>query len=296
MEEAMREYWIKNGFIEIYTPKFMKSASESGAELFEVKYFGKKVYLAQSPQFYKQMAMAAGFEKVFEISPVFRANLSNTSRHDTEFTMIDMEISFIDSEEEVMKFEEEWVVYFLKKIKEKYGKEIEKTFGVDIIIPKLPFPRVTMKEAQKLLKDTNYKGPKDNLDAEGEKLLAQIIKKKHNHEFVFVKEYPISSRPFYHMRKEKNNDLTKGFDLIWKGIEITTGAQREHRYDILKKQAIEKNINPKLIQYYLDFFRYGCPSHGGCALSQSRLLMIMLDLGNVREATFLPRDRRRLTP
>lgn len=296
MEEAMREFWVKNNFIEIYTPKFMKSASESGAELFEVKYFDKKVYLAQSPQFYKQMAMAAGFERIFEIAPVFRANPSDTSRHDTEFTMIDMEVSFINSEEDFMKIEEEWIAYFLKKVKEKYGEEIKKTFSVDIIIPKLPFPRITMAEAQKLLRKGGYNGPKDNLDAEGEKLLAKIIKEKHNHEFVFVKEYPISARPFYHMRKEEDNNITKSFDLIWKGVEITTGAQREHRYEILKRQAIEKGINPKSIQYYLDFFRYGCPPHGGCALSNTRLLMLMLNLGNVREATFLPRDMKRLTP
>src|SRR3989344_4128962 len=296
MEEAMREYWIKNGFIEIYTPKIMGSASESGSELFEVKYFNRKAYLAQSPQFYKQMAMAAGFEKIFEIGPSFRANPSDTSRHDTEFTMIDMEISFIDSEEDVMKVEEEWIAYFLKKVKEKYGEEIKKTFDVDIIVPKLPFPRVTMEEAQKLLRKKGYNGPKDNLDAEGEKLLASFIKEKYGHEFVFVKEYPISARPFYHMRKKENPNLTKSFDLIWKGVEITTGAQREHRVDPLTKQAVEKEISPKSIQYYLDFFKNGCPPHGGCALSPSRLLMLMLSLGNVREATFLPRDMKRLTP
>ena len=296
MEEAMREYWIKNGFIEIYTPKIMGSASESGSELFEVKYFNRKAYLAQSPQFYKQMAMAAGFEKIFEIGPSFRANPSDTSRHDTEFTMIDMEISFIDSEEDVMKVEEEWIAYFLKKVKEKYGEEIKKIFDVDIVVPKLPFPRVTMEEAQKLLRKKGYNGPKDNLDAEGEKLLANFIKEKYGHEFVFVKEYPISARPFYHMRKKENPNLTKSFDLIWKGVEITTGAQKEHRVDPLTKQAVEKEISPKSIQYYLDFFKNGCPPHGGCALSPSRLLMLMLNLGNVREATFLPRDMKRLTP
>jgi aspartyl-tRNA synthetase len=297
MEDAMREYWLKNGFIQIHTPKFMGSASESGAELFNVDYFGKKVYLAQSPQFYKQMAMAAGFEKVFEIAPVFRANPSDTSRHDTEFTMIDMEVSFIDSEEDFMKIEEEWIVYFLKKVKVKFGKEIKKTFGVDIVIPKLPFPRVTMKEALEMLRKKSYKSPKGkDLDAEGEKLLYELIKKKYNHEFVFVKEYPVSVRPFYHMRKENDKSLTKGFDLIWKGVEITTGAQREHRSEILKKQAIEKGMDLKSVQYYIDFFRYGCPPHAGGALSPSRLLMLMLNLGNVREATFLPRDIKRTKP
>lgn len=295
MEEAMREYWIKNGFIQIYTPKFMSAASESGAELFTVDYFGRKVYLAQSPQFFKQMAMAAGFEKIFEIGPAFRANPSHTSRHDTEFTMIDVEMSFIDSHKDLMKFEEEWIAYTLKKVKQKYGKEIKKVFDVDIVVPKLPFPRLKMEEALKLLKEKKYKSEGD-LDSEGEKLICEIIKKKYNHEFVFIDEYPINVRPFYHMRKEENNKLTKGFDLIWKGIEITTGAQREHRPDILEKQAIENDIDPKSIESYLNFFKYGCPPHGGFALSPTRLLILMLGLDNVREATFLPRDTERVTP
>ncbi len=294
MEKAMREWWDKNEFIQIYSPKFMPSPSESGAELFSVKYFGKTAYLAQSPQFYKQMAMASGFEKIFEIGPVFRANPSHTVRHDTEFTMIDMEVSYIDSHEDVMKVEEEWINYFLKRIKEEYGKEIKDVFGSDVIIPKLPFPRLTMSEAQKLVRKQGYKGPKDDLDADGEKILASLIKKKFKHEFVFVTEYPWSARPFYHMKKSK--DITKSFDLIWRGTEVTTGAQREHRHDILKKQAIDKKINLKLIKDYLNFFRYGCPPHGGFAVSPTRFLMLMLDIKNVREVTFLPRDTGRLTP
>jgi len=296
MEKAMREYWDKNNFIQIYSPKLMGAPSESGAELFSVDYFGKKAYLAQSPQFYKQMAMASGFEKIFEIGPVFRANPSHTARHDTEFTMIDMELSFINSHEDVMKVEEEWIHYFLERIKEEYGEEIKKVFGVDIVVPSLPFPRLTMEEAQKLLKKKGYKGPKDNLDAEGEKLLFEIVKEKFNHDFIFVTEYPWSARPFYHMKKEGTKDITKSFDLVWRGIEVTTGAQREHRYKILKEQAKDKKIDLKLIENYLNFFRYGCPPHGGFAISPTRFLMLMLGIKNVREVTFLPRDTQRLNP
>lgn len=296
MEKAMREYWDKNGFIQIYSPKFMPSPSESGAELFSVDYFGKKAYLAQSPQFYKQMAMSAGFEKIFEIGPVFRANPSHTVRHDTEFTMIDMEVSYVDSHEDVMKVEEEWIHYFIKRIKEEHGTEIKKIFGAEINVPKLPFPRLTMEEAQKLVRKDGYTGPRDDLDTEGEKLLSEIIKKKFNHEFVFITEYPWSARPFYHMKKEGTKDITKSFDLVWKGTEVTTGAQREHRYKILKEQAKDKKINLKLIKDYLDFFRYGCPPHGGFAISPTRFLMLLLDIRNVREVTFLPRDTDRLTP
>lgn len=296
MEVGMRDFWDKNGFIQVYSPKFMPSPSESGAELFEVEYFGKKAYLAQSPQFYKQMAMSAGFERIFEIGPVFRANPSHTVRHDTEFTMIDMEISFIDSHEDVMATEEKWIAHFLQRIKDTYGKEIKEVFGMDVEVPTLPFPRMTMEEAQKLLRKNGYAGPKDDFDAEGEKLLSKLIKEKHNHDFVFVTEYPWSARPFYHMKKEGDAKLTKSFDLIWKGIEITTGAQREHRHDILKEQAIDKKINLDLIKDYLNFFKYGCPPHGGFGLSPTRVLMLLLDIKNVREVTFLPRDTSRITP
>ena len=294
MEKAMREYWDKKGFIQIYSPKFMGAPSESGAELFSVEYFGKRAYLAQSPQFYKQMAMAAGFEKIFEIGPVFRANKSHTVRHDTEFTMIDMEMSFINSHEDVMKVEEEWINYFIGRIKKEFGDEIKQVFNMDIVVPKLPFPKITMEEAQKMVRAKGYTGPEDDLDAEGEKLLFEAVTEKFGHEFVFVKDYPWSARPFYHMRHE--NGLTKSFDLIWKGTEVTTGAQREHRNDILKEQAIEKKINLKLIEDYLNFFRFGCPPHGGFAISPTRFLMLMLGLKNVREVTFLPRDTQRLNP
>jgi len=294
MEKAMREFWDKNGFIQIYSPKFMGAPSESGAELFSVDYFGKRAYLAQSPQFYKQMAMASGFEKIFEIGPVFRANPSHTTRHDTEFTMIDMEISFIESHEDVMKLEEKWIHYFISRIKEEFGKEIKEEFGAEIEIPKIPFPRITMEEVQKLIRKKGYKGSKDDLDAEGERLIYEIVKEEFKHDFVFVIDYPWSARPFYHMKNGK--DLTKSFDLIWKGVEVTTGAQREHRPDILKKQAVEKKINLNLISDYLNFFKYGCPPHGGFAISPTRFLMLLLDIKNVREVTFLPRDTERLTP
>jgi len=295
MEQAMREWWAINGFIQIYSPKFMGAPSESGAELFSVDYFGKKAYLAQSPQFYKQMAMASGFEKIFEIGPVFRANPSHTTRHDTEFTMIDMEVSFIDSHEDVMKVEEEWLSFVMKKVKERFGKEIKEVFGVDVIIPKIPFPRITMKEAIKLLKEKGHSS-KDDLDAQGEKLMSEIVKEKFRHDFVFITDYPYSVRPFYHMKKDDDKSLTKSYDLLWKGLEITTGAQREHRPEILKKQAVEKKLNLKIIKDYLNFFKYGCPPHGGCALSPTRMLMLLLELKNVRDVTFMPRDTDRLSP
>lgn len=298
-EHAMRLFWMSEGFIEMHSPKFMGSASESGAELFEVKYFDRKAYLAQSPQFYKQMAMAAGFDRVFEIGPVFRANPSFTSRHDTEFTSVDVEISWIDSHEDVMQLEERWLRHVLQAVKAEYNEEIKATFGMEIVVPELPFPRVTMEEAYNILDQMGHRierGEKGDLDPEGERLLCRHFHEKSSHEFVFVTEYPSVVRAFYHMRLENKSHLTKSFDLLWKGLEVTTGAQREHRYEILVEQAKEKGLSLEPIQYYLDFFRYGCPPHGGYGFGLTRMLMVMLGVKSVREVTYLYRGINRLTP
>jgi len=297
-EHAMREFWMQNGFIEMHSPKLMGSASESGAELFSLKYFETTAHLAQSPQFYKQMAMASGFNRVFEVGPVFRANPSFTSRHDTEFTSVDVEMSWIDSHEEVMEFEEQWLHYVLKKVLEKHGPAIKENFGVEVVVPELPFPRISMEESYRLLEAKGYELPeaKGDLDPEGERIVARQIKEQCGHEFVFVTDYPVSVRPFYHMRHFDRPHLTKSFDLLWKGVEITTGAQREHRYQILANQAEDKAISTKGIEFYLDFFKYGCPPHGGFGFGLTRMLMVLLDAANVREVTYLYRGPNRLTP
>ncbi|MBU3925099.1 aspartate--tRNA(Asn) ligase [Patescibacteria group bacterium] len=298
MEQAMREYWAKNNFIEIHSPKLMGTASESGAELFKVPYFNNlTAYLAQSPQFYKQMAMAAGMDRIFEIAPVFRANPSFTSRHDTEFTSIDMEISWINSHEDVMRMEEEWLVYAITAVAEKHGDEIKEAFGVDVCIPVIPFPRITLAEARAILEKQGHEiSHKADLDPQGERMLSEYVAKRYSHEFVFVTDYPASVRAFYHMRDENNHGLTKSFDLLWKGLEITTGAQREHNVDKLISQAKEHGFSIEPLRHYFNFFRYGCPSHGGCGVGLTRLLMVMLDRQNVREVTFLYRGPNRLTP
>jgi nondiscriminating aspartyl-tRNA synthetase len=299
VEHAMREFWRKQGFIEIHTPKLMGSASESGAELFKVEYFERMAYLAQSPQFYKQMAMAAGFGKVFEIGPVFRANPSFTSRHDTEFTSVDVELSWIDSHEDVMAFEEAWLAYVLGVVKEKHGAQIEETFAVDVVAPTLPFPRVTLEEAKQWLREAGHDavpGPGHDLDPPSERALSAIVKERHGHEFTFVTDYPTTVRPFYHMRHPDDQALTRSFDLLWRGIELTTGAQREHRYEQLLQQAADKGVETESIQYYLDFFRFGAPPHGGFGFGLTRLLMQLLGQENVREVTFLYRGPNRLEP
>jgi nondiscriminating aspartyl-tRNA synthetase len=301
VEHAMREHWHEQKFIEIHTPKLMGSASESGAELFKVDYFERMAYLAQSPQFYKQMAMAAGFGKVFEIGPVFRANPSFTSRHDTEFTSVDVEIAWIDSHEDVMAFEERWLAHVLSVVAREHGEQITSTFGVEVGGvggPQVPFPRITLADAKTLLAEHGHDvpGPDHDLDPPSERALSAIIAEQSGSEFVFVTDYPTSVRPFYHMRHEDRPTLTKSFDLLWRGIELTTGAQREHRYEQLLAQAHEKKVEVEPIQYYLDFFRYGAPPHGGFGFGLTRLLMQMLGQDNVREVTFLYRGPNRLEP
>ena len=297
MEQAMREFWMNNDFIEIHSPKLMATASESGAELFQLEYFGQKANLAQSPQFYKQMAMASGFDRIFEIAPVFRANPSFTSRHDTEFTSIDMEISWIDSHEDLMHIEEIWLHHVIQKVLEKHGKAITDNFRVEVKVPELPFPKITLDKAREILINHGHKMDHIiDLDPSGEKGLADYIKNEFGHEFVFVTDYPINIRPFYHMRYTDNSSITKSFDLLWKGLEITTGAQREHRVKILEQQAYEKGLSLISLEHYMNFFRYGCPPHGGLGVGLTRLLMVLLNRKNVREVTYLYRGPNRLTP
>ena len=297
MEQAFRNYCISNNYIEIHSPKTLITSTESGSELFEVKYFDKKAYLAQSPQLYKQMAMASGFEKVFEVGPVFRANPSFTSRHDTEFTMYDVEMSFIDSHQKLMEEEEKMMVAMFSAIKQKYGEEIKKFYGQEVVVPKTPFPKLTLREAKEILKKLNVSSERgEDFSPEEEKAISQYIKEKEGHDFVFIHEWPASVRAFYSMRMESDPTLTKTFDLLFKGLEVTSGAQREHRYEQLEKQIKEKGLKTKPFESYLNFFKYGCPPHGGFAPGPTRILMKIFGLSNVREVTFLYRGVNRLTP
>ncbi len=293
----MREFLYNNNFMEIHTPKLIGTASESGSEVFEVKYFDRKAYLAQSPQFYKQMAMSSGLERIFEVAPAFRAENSNTNRHATEFTSFDVELSYIDDFKQVMSLEAELLTYALTKLKEEMQDEIKSVFGIDIIVPTLPFPVMTLSEVYMHLEEEyNYKVPQDeknDLTTEAEKLLGKYAKEKLGHEFVFVTEYPAQKRAFYHMRDE--HGILQGYDLIWRGVEITTGAQREHRYEEIVKNAKEKGLGED-VKFYLEFFKYGCPPHGGFAIGIDRLTMLLLNIPSIKETEFLFRGPNRINP
>jgi nondiscriminating aspartyl-tRNA synthetase len=298
LEHAWRTYWVDNDFIELHTPKLMASASESKAELFEVDYFDGKAYLAQSPQFFKQMAQPAGFGKIFEVGPAFRADPSFTSRHATEFTSVDSEISWIDSHEDVMKLHEELLVAGFQAVKDKHGAEILALWDVEVQVPTVPFPRIPLAEAKRIVAERGYEVPRadDDMDPEGERQIAAYVKETFGHEFVFLTDYASSIRPFYHMRHEGDPSLTNSYDLIFNGVEISTGAQREHRVDVLIEQAKDKGLDPEELNFYLDFFRYGVPPHGGFGMGLSRVLMLLLGLPNLREATYLFRGPTRLLP
>ncbi len=297
-EHALRTYWIEHDFIELHTPKLMASASESRAELFEVEYFDTKAYLAQSPQFFKQMAQSAGLGKIFEVGPAFRADPSFTSRHATEFTSVDSEISWIDSHEDVMQLHEDLLVAAFTAVKAKHGEEVLALFGVEVTVPSTPFPRIPLAEAKEIVKSRGYEVPRDDddMDPEGERQIAAYVAETYGHEFVFLTDYASSIRPFYHMRHEGDASLTNSYDLIFNGTEISTGAQREHRIDVLTEQAIEKGVDPAEIAGYLDFFRYGVPSHGGFGMGLARVLMLMLHQASIREVTYLFRGPTRLEP
>ncbi len=296
MTQAMHDYWRKNEFTEIHSPKLMGTASESGAEVFKVGYFDRTAYLAQSPQFYKQMAMAAGFEKIFEIGPVFRAEPSFTSRHATEYISIDMELAWIDSHEDIMRVEEEFLRDVIQAVKDKHGDTIKQHFNIDIIVPSLPFPRITLDEARAILETKGHViTSKADLDSIGERLVFDYIKETTGHDFVFVTDYPAEVRAFY-SRCYPGTDKTQSFDLLWKGLEISSGAMREHRLEILMEQVADKGVSCEPFQDYFDFFRYGCPPHGGCGIGFERLIMLLLGLSTIRDATYLYRGPNRLSP
>lgn len=296
VQQYIREYLYENEFMEIHTPKLLGAASESGSDVFEVKYFDRAAYLAQSPQFYKQMAIASGFERVFEIGPVFRAENSNTNRHCTEFTSIDLEFAYIDSYVDVMNLEASLLTYVLKRVKENYGEIIKEKFGKEVIVPEKEFPVIKLQDLyQELNKRYGYHIPTEDIgdmNSETEKLAYQYAMEEYNSEFIFITDFSKTKRAFYHLRE---NDIPQGFDLLYRGTEITTGAQREHRYEELLKNVAEKGLG-KDVEFYTEFFRYGCAPHGGFAIGLERFTALLLGLDHIRDAQFIFRSPNRLNP
>ena len=290
IEEAVRS----NGFTQVYTPKIGAAGAEGGAELFKVKYFEKDAYLAQSPQLYKQILMSTGLDRVFEIGPAFRAERSNTNRHVTEFISFDGEMSWIENEEQVMAMIEEIVDHVLKGLKEKGAKQLA-LLGKEITVPARPYPILTYSECVKIVNDGGLDIKEgEDLGTEGEKIVGDHMMAK-GCDLYFIAEYPEEAKPFYIMEKD-GTPYSFSFDLDYRGQEISSGGQREHRYDKLVARMEKKGLNPEDFGFYLDAFKYGMPPHGGWGIGIERLLVKMLDLSNIREAILFPRDPARLAP
>ena len=295
IESAFITYLKERNFEEIHTAKIIDSSTEGGSEMFTVNYFDRRSFLAQSPQFYKQMMVGAGFERVFEIGHAYRAELHNTWRHLNEYVSLDVEMGFIKDEYELMDLEEGFINYLYEHLNKTCKKELEM---YKIELPqKVNIPRITLDKAHEiLLEKYNKKSPLGNIDAEGEVLISKYVKEKYDCDFVFLTKYPVSKRPMYTMMDDEDKNLTKSFDLIFDGLEITTGGQRIHDYEMLKENIIKFNLNPNDFDFYLETFKYGMPPHGGFAIGLERLTMKILKLSNIREAALVPRDMKRLTP
>ncbi|MEN1760944.1 aspartate--tRNA(Asn) ligase [Anoxynatronum sibiricum] len=293
--EAFRQYLTANHFSEIHTPKILSAGTEGGSEMFTVKYFDTRAFLAQSPQFYKQMMVGAGFERVFEIGHAYRAELHNTWRHLNEYVSLDLEMGFIESEEDIMAMEEGFMRFLMPYLQEHCQAELE-LLGVTLPAVKT-IPRLPLAEAQEILQAKYGKAsPPGNLDAEGEKLLSAYIRETYDTDFVFITRYPTAKRPVYTMPFEDDPTVTRSFDLLLNGLEITTGGQRIHDYQHLVSNMKAFDLNPDDFAFYTESFRYGMPPHGGLAIGLERLTMKLCGLTNIREATLLPRDMKRLTP
>ena len=291
---SFREFLNKEGFTEINTPKIVKEGAEGGTEVFEVKYFEEKAYLAQSTQFYKQMMVASGFERVFEIGHAYRAEEHNTNRHLNEYISMDLEMGFIEDESDIMDLEENLLKYIIESL-EISGKEYLELLQVELPTIHNKIPRIKFEEAINILKENYNKNDlKGDLDPEAEKLLCKYVKENLNSDFVFLTNYPRKKRPMYTM--PLGEEGTHSFDLLFKGIEITTGGQRIHDYKRLLENMKYKGLDPNNYESYLEIFKYGMPRHGGLAIGLERITAKLLGLENVREATLITRDRKRLIP
>ena len=298
LEAAFREHALAQGFIEIHTPKISGGGSESGASVFRVPYFGSTAYLVQSPQFYMQMAMAAGFDRVFEIGPVFRSESGVTPIHATEFTIAHFEMSGIDSHDDLMSFEESLLCHGLAAVAATHGEEIEERCGVSVEIPSAGIPRYSLVEHRDI-------GGKTHLIGSVERALSKKAHRETGQGFVFVSDYPAEMRPFYTMRSEpdrtEESTLARSFDLLWHGIEITSGGQREHRFDRLEAQIAcsdlaEETLDAYIRPHFLEMFRQGCPPHGGFGIGLNRLMMALLGRASVKETSFVYRGPKQYMP
>ncbi len=294
--QGMQEWLSKEGFIQVFTPCIMGAASEGGSEVFPVLYFDKEAFLRQDPQLHRELVIAGGFNKVYDLGPNWRAEKSHTPRHLCEHRGCAVELSFIKDERDTMRVEEGLVASAFKRVKEDCEREL-KLLGVELEIPKTPFPELKFPDIYKILEKLGKKIPfGEDYDSESEKLLGEYVKEKYKSDFFFVNRFPFKKKPFYVMKVENDPQWARSVDMIYRGVEQSSGGQREHRYGKLIDQVKEKGMKPESVEWFTKFFKYGCPPLGGFCIGIERLTMQMLDIKNVREVTLFPRTPERLMP
>ncbi|HNW28024.1 MAG TPA: aspartate--tRNA(Asn) ligase [Spirochaetota bacterium] len=287
-------YLHANGFTEIKSPKIISSGTEGGTNIFKVNYFGRTAYLAQSPQFYKQIMVGSGLERVFEVGPVFRAEHHDTIRHLNEYISMDFEMAFIRDEQDVIDMQEGLLRHMFDELM-KHAGDLFEDGGVSLTFPGR-IPRIHYLEALEIIRSAGGRLEEGDISPEGEKILCSHFEKEKGSQFVYVIGYPVKKRPMYTMPDERVPGYTRSFDLLYRGIEITTGGQRIHDYEMLKENMKMLGFNPSEFRHYLETFRFGMPPHGGLGLGLERLTMKIMNLKNIREASLFPRDINRITP
>lgn len=290
--QAISGFLYSRGFVNIVSPKIVAAATEGGTELFPIAYFEKEAFLNQSPQLYKQLMMGAGFEKVFEIGPIFRAEEHNTTKHLNEATSIDIEVSFADHHD-VMQILEELIVHVYREVNARCAASLEAMEIGSLPVPKTPFRRLRYADAIRMAADATGEAVRygDDIGTVAEKAIGEVIG-----EHYFIVDWPTEIKPYYALPYEDDPAVCKAFDLMHPRMELSSGSQRVHQHDLLEAQIRAKGLSPESFEFYLEPFRYGMPPHAGWGLGAERLLMTMLSLGNIREAVLFPRDRHRLTP
>lgn len=296
MIDAMERYLRENGFIRVFTPSIIGGISEGGAEVFKIDFYGKPAFLRQDPQLHRQLAIAGGFERIYDLGTNWRAELSHTPRHLSEHRTIAPEIAFIDDERDTMRLEEGMVINAIREIRKRCKDELS-TLNVRIEEPKVPFPELTFPEVYSILEDMGKIVPKgEDLDTESIRLISNYVKEKYDSDFFFLNRFPSRIKPFYVMKIDDKPEYARSVDLIHKGIELSSGGQREHRYEKIIAQIKEKGINVEGLRWFTEPFRYGVPPHGGYSFGIERFTTSLLDLSNVKEAALFPRDPERLQP
>jgi aspartyl-tRNA synthetase len=294
--EGMVEYLNQNGYLQVFTPCLLGGTSEGGAEVFKLDYFGKEAFLRQDPQLHRQLCIAAGFDKIYDLGPNWRAELSHTTQHLCEHRGMAVEFGFMNDEADMMRVEEEVIVAAMKKVKEDCARELE-LLQTQVEIPKTPFPEMRFPEIYCIIEEYGKKIPHgSDIDKESEALLSKHTQEKHKADMFFINRYPFKVKPFYVMRVDEDPTWARSVDLVYRGIEQSSGGQREHRYEKIMDQLKEKQVNPEGMKWFTDPFKFGVPPHGGFCLGIERFTMALLKKENVKETTLFPRTPERLLP